>query len=183
MQPSLALYDRHTFSLPTVCAYRHKSRVRREMPDALTLLKEDHDRVKKMLAEGEKTTERGEKTRQELFEKLKTSLVAHESMEEQVLYPALKAHPKAKELTLEAYEEHHVVDLVLEELEKTPVTDEQWGAKFTVARENIEHHIDEEEGEMFSKARSVFDRAELMDLGERMEQRKAEAQRVTVGKA
>ena len=77
-------------------------------------------------------------------------------MEEEVLYPALKAHPKAKELTLEAYEEHHVVDLVLEELENTPVTDEQWGAKFTVAKENIEHHIEEEEGEMFRDIREVF---------------------------
>jgi hemerythrin superfamily protein len=63
--------------------------------DALKLLTEDHDRIKKMLADGEKTTERGEKTRTELFEKLKETMVAHESMEEQVLYPTLKAHPKA----------------------------------------------------------------------------------------
>jgi hemerythrin-like domain-containing protein len=136
--------------------------------DALTLLKEDHDRVKKMLADGEKTTERGEKTRAELFERLKESLVAHESMEEQVLYPALKANPKAKELTLEAYEEHHVVDLVLEELEQTPVSDEQWGAKFTVAKENIEHHIDEEEGEMFKICREIFSREELDQMGAQM---------------
>ena len=119
--------------------------------DVLTLLKEDHARIKKILEEGESTTERGEKTRTELFHRLKTILTAHEAMEEEVLYPALKAHPQAKELTLEAYEEHHVVDLVMEELEATPVTDEQWGAKFTVAKENIEHHIEEEEGEMFKR--------------------------------
>src|SRR3954452_4834320 len=136
--------------------------------DALTLLEEDHERIKKMLADGEKTTERGEKTRQELFEKLKETMVAHESMEEQVLYPALKAHPKAKDLTLEAYEEHHVVDLVLEELEQTPVSDEQWGAKFTVAKENIEHHIEEEETEMFKVCRDIFSRDELDQMGNQM---------------
>ena len=136
--------------------------------NALTLLKDDHDRVKKLLEEGDKTTERGEKTRTELFARLKEILTAHEAMEEEVLYPALKAHPKAKDLTLEAYEEHHVVDMVLEELEATPVTDEQWGAKFTVAKENIEHHIEEEEGEMFKTCRSVFTSEELDDMGRRM---------------
>src|SRR3954470_8728297 len=145
--------------------------------DALKLLKDDHDRVKQMLADGESTTERGEKTRTELFEKLKEALVAHESMEEQILYPALKAHPKAKELTLEAYEEHHVVDLVLEELEQTPVSDEQWGAKFTVARENIEHHIDEEEGEMFKMCRDIFSREELDRMGAKRAEIKRAARR------
>src|SRR4051812_15138817 len=136
--------------------------------DALTLLEEDHERIKKMLSHGEKTTERGEKTRTELFERLKESLVAHESMEEQILYPALKAHSKAKELTLEAYEEHHVVDLVLEELEQTPVSDDQWGAKFTVARENIEHHIEEEESDMFKMCREIFSAEELDQMGAQM---------------
>jgi hemerythrin superfamily protein len=136
--------------------------------DVLTLLKEDHDRIKRMLEDGDKTTERGEKTRTELFERLKSTLTAHEAMEEEVLYPALKAHPKAEELTLEAYEEHHVVDLVLEELEQTPVDDEQWGAKFTVAKENIEHHIEEEEGEMFRDIRELFSKDEREAMGARM---------------
>lgn len=136
--------------------------------DAVTLLKEDHDRIKKMLEEGDKTTERGEKTRTELFMRLKETLVAHESMEEQVLYPALKANPKTRDLTLEAYEEHHVVDEILEELEQTLVTDEKWGAKFTVAKENLEHHIDEEETEMFPLCRQVFSREELATMGARM---------------
>ena len=136
--------------------------------DVLTLLKEDHDRIKRMLEEGDKTTERGEKTRTELFARLKETLTAHEAMEEEVLYPALKAHTKAKELTLEAYEEHHVVDMVMEELEMTPVSDEQWGAKFTVAKENIEHHIEEEEGEMFRDIRSIFSSEEREQMGARM---------------
>ena len=78
---------------------------------------------------------------------------------------------------LEGYEEHHVVDLLMSELESLDVSDETWGAKAIVMKENIEHHIEEEEGEMFAKARQVFDRAELIDLGERMAARKLSAQR------
>jgi hemerythrin-like domain-containing protein len=142
--------------------------------DALQLLKDDHDKVKKLLADGDATTERAEKTRTELLAKIKQELTVHEDIEETIFYPALKDHPKAKELVLEAYEEHNVVDTVMGELEATQVSDERWGAKFTVMKENIEHHIEEEEGEMFKQARSVFDPDELRTLGERMAARKAE---------
>jgi hemerythrin-like domain-containing protein len=146
--------------------------------DALTLLKEDHDRVRKMLNEGEETTERAEKTRTELFSKLKTELEIHERIEEEVFYPALKQHPKARELALEGYEEHHVVDQILAELEQTPVTDETWTAKFKVAKENLEHHIEEEEGEMFKAARQALSREELQELGQRMAELKQLGQQV-----
>ncbi|HUP83913.1 MAG TPA: hemerythrin domain-containing protein [Candidatus Limnocylindria bacterium] len=149
--------------------------------DVLTLLKEDHDKVKRVLEEGDATTERGEKTRTELFTRLKTMLTAHEAMEEEVLYPALKAHPKARELTLEAFEEHHVVDMVLEELEATPVSDEQWGAKWTVAKENIEHHIEEEEGEMFRDIRELFSTDEREQMAARMAEIQALALQVQKG--
>ncbi len=144
--------------------------------DAIALLKDDHDRVKKMLAEGEETTERAEKGRTELFEKLKADMVIHERIEEEIFYPALKEHPKAKDIVLEGYEEHHVVDLLMGELEALDVSDETWGAKALVMKENIEHHIEEEEGEMFKQARQVFDAAELEELGSRMAARKASAQ-------
>ena len=78
---------------------------------------------------------------------------------------------------LEGFEEHHVVDLLMSELEAMDVDDESWGAKAIVMKENIEHHIEEEEGEMFKAARQVFDRDELEDLGRRMEQRKRSAQK------
>ncbi|HET9850977.1 MAG TPA: hemerythrin domain-containing protein [Candidatus Limnocylindrales bacterium] len=145
--------------------------------DALTLLKNDHDKVKGIMSELEPTTERAEKTRTELFAKLKTELTVHEIIEEEIFYPTLKQHPKAKEIVLEGYEEHNVVDTLMGELEALPVTDETWGAKVSVMIENIEHHIEEEEGEMFQKARQVFDRQELEDLGKAMETRKAEAMR------
>ena len=144
--------------------------------DAISLLKDDHDKVKKLLAEGEETTERAEKGRTELFAKLKEEMLIHERIEEEIFYPALKAHPKAKDIVLEGYEEHHVVDLLMGELEALDVSDETWGAKALVMKENIEHHIEEEEGEMFKQARQVFEREELVALGERMLERKASAQ-------
>jgi len=146
--------------------------------NALQLLEEDHGTVKRLLAEGEETTERAEKTRTELFERLKSLLEIHERMEEEVLYPALKAHPKSKEIALEGYEEHHVVDEILQELETTPVTDEKWGAKFTVAKENLEHHIEEEEGDMFKKSRQIFSDEELEQMGARMEEIRSLAKQV-----
>ena len=142
--------------------------------DAMSLLKEDHQKVKKMLAELESTTERGVKTREELFTRLKQELVVHEAIEEEIFYPALKEHPKTKEIALEGYEEHHVVDTVMAEIESVAYDDEKWGAKFTVMKENLEHHIEEEEGEMFKQAKQVFDRDELAQLGESMKARKEE---------
>ena len=146
--------------------------------NALTLLKEDHDRVKKMLAEGEQTTERAEKTRVELLERLKEFLVVHERIEEEVLYPALKKQPKSEDIAYEGFEEHHVVDEILAELEETPVDSPKWSAKFKVAKENIEHHIEEEEGEMFKMTRQLFDDDELEQMGTRMQEIKALAKQV-----
>ena len=145
--------------------------------DALSLLKEDHDKVKKMLDELDSTTERGVKTREELFTKVRQELEVHETIEEQIFYPALKNHPKTREITLEAYEEHHVVDTVMAEIQDLAYDDETWGAKFTVMKENVEHHIEEEEGEMFKQAKQVFDKDELTRLGEQMMARKQELMR------
>jgi hemerythrin-like domain-containing protein len=145
--------------------------------DAIALLKTDHDKVKRLLNELESTTERGVKTRTELFATIKGELTLHEIVEEEIFYPELKAHPKAKDIVLEGFQEHHVVDLLMGELEALDVADETWGAKASVMKENIEHHIEEEEGEMFRTARQVFEDGELDDLGQRMEARKQSASR------
>jgi hemerythrin-like domain-containing protein len=146
--------------------------MKEELMDAITLLKDDHEKMKKLLKELENTTERGVKTREELFTKVREELTVHEAIEEEIFYPALKEHPKAKEIVLEAYEEHGVVDMVMAEIEGLPYEDERWGAKFKVMKENIEHHIEEEENEMFKQARDVFETQELEALGERMMARK-----------
>ena len=143
--------------------------------NALTLLEQDHRKVEGILDELEPTTERAVKTREELFTRLKSELTVHEIIEEEIFYPELKSHPKAEEIVLEGFEEHHVVDLLMGELEQLDVSDETWGPKAKVMKENIEHHIEEEEGEMFKAARQVFDRQELDDLGQRMAERKQSA--------
>jgi hemerythrin-like domain-containing protein len=101
--------------------------------------------------------------------------MVHEQIEEEIFYKELRAHPKAKDLVLEGIEEHNVVDTIMGQLEVTEPTDEFWGAKFKVMRESIEHHIEDEEGEMFPTAKKVFDATELDDLGTRMQKMKKDA--------
>jgi hemerythrin-like domain-containing protein len=136
--------------------------------DAIQLLETEHRRFEEMLKQGEETTARARKGRRELLAALTAALNAHELMEERVLYPALQAHPEARDVVLEGYEEHHVADLIVEELHEVATDDEAWAAKFKVLKENIEHHIEEEEGQMFPTARGIFSREELLDLAARM---------------
>ena len=146
--------------------------------DALTLLEQDHQKVKKIMGELGKTTERGVKTREELFTKLVKELTVHEKIEEQIFYPAVKDAAKTKkleEIVAESFEEHHFVNVVIAEIQKTPYDAEEWAAKFSVMMENIEHHaFEEEEGEMFPKVRKLFSKTELADLGAQMEDLKTQ---------
>ena len=141
--------------------------------DALDLIKQDHKRLRKLLEETLKA-EGGE--REERLDHLRTELVAHERMEEEVLYPRLRDEKKAHETVLEGYEEHHVADVLLDELLDVPPETDLWKAKLKVLKENIEHHMDEEEDELFKGARAVLDREELNRLGERMAQIKRSAE-------
>jgi hemerythrin-like domain-containing protein len=143
--------------------------------DAIALLEKDHRRFEEMLKRGEKTTERAAKQRTELLNALTTELNLHELVEEKILYPALKAHPEARDIVLEGYQEHHIADVLTQELHTLPADDERWGAKFKVLKESLEHHIQEEEGEMFRQARGIFSREDLQALGAEMAKMKAEA--------
>ena len=144
-------------------------------PDALALLEADHRRIEDLFRRGEKTTARGVKTRSELLQRIDAALNAHELIEEKILYPALRVHPEAHDIVLEGIQEHHVADLILKELRALDRNDEQWGAKFKVLKEDIEHHIQEEEGPMFRTARGLFSRDELREMGVRMSKMKAQA--------
>ena len=149
--------------------------------NAITMLTDDHRAVQRLLDELETTTERGIKIRTELYDRIKEMLTVHETIEEEIFYPALREHPKAKDLVLEAYEEHDVVDSIMSQLGALPVDDETWGAKATVMIENLRHHIEEEEKEMFPTARRVFDSDELEELGQRMDARRKSAEREFAG--
>jgi hemerythrin superfamily protein len=142
--------------------------------NAFTLLKADHKKVAGILERIDETTERAVKTREELFTQLKTELDIHTRIEETIFYPALKDADETHDITLEAYEEHKVVKTLLDELESLGKDQEEWTAKFTVLKENIEHHVEEEEGEMFTKARKVLGEDGAEALGTRLEKAKGE---------
>jgi hemerythrin-like domain-containing protein len=140
--------------------------------NAFQLLKEDHQKVSGLFQQLEPTTERAEKTRTELFAKLQQELDIHAKIEESIFYPAIKQEAETREIVLEGFEEHHVVKMLLKELEALPVDTEQWTAKLKVLQENVEHHVEEEEGEMFQKARQVLSEDRINQLGARMEEEK-----------
>ena len=95
-------------------------------------------------------------------------------IEETIFYPTVKATPseELKDDVREADEEHHVVKMLMTEISAMKPEDEQYDAKVTVLKENIEHHVKEEEGEMFPLVKKRFDKARLEQLGDEMEERK-----------
>jgi hemerythrin superfamily protein len=142
--------------------------------DPFKLLKKDHKKVSDLLKRLDKTEEKDASTREKLFAQVKSELETHTQIEETVLYPALEEHEETKDITLEAYEEHKVVKTLLQELEETSKDDETWGAKFSVLKENVEHHVEEEEGEMFSKVKKALGKNEIESLGDRINEAKGE---------
>ncbi len=147
--------------------------------DAIAMLKADHEKVRGLLSQLENSSERSSQKREALLHKIAAELEIHTTIEEEIFYPAYRDAAKKKEdrkLYQEALEEHHVVDLVMPEIEETDPGTEVFSAKAKVLKEVIEHHADEEEKEMFPRARKVFEKEELRELGERMEARKAELQ-------
>jgi hemerythrin-like domain-containing protein len=150
--------------------------------NAFTLLKADHKKVAELLEKLDSTTERGVKTREELFTKLKSELDVHARIEETIFYPALEKADETRDITLEAFEEHRLVKQLLNELQSLGKDEEEWTAKFTVLKENVEHHVEEEEGEMFTKARKVLSEEDADALGTRMEKAKEEQMKAAAGK-
>lgn len=142
--------------------------------DVFDILKEDHKKVAKILKEGDETTSAAIKTREKIYEHLKKEFLAHAKMEETFFYPPLKERDETKDLILESYEEHNLVKQLLSELGDLEPEDETWGAKFSVLKENIEHHVQEEENELFSKVKKALSHKELDEIAERMQQFKKE---------
>ena len=145
--------------------------------DAIQLLKNDHKEMKALLEELAATTARAVKTRTELVGKIKTNLTAHATIEEQIFYPAYRdAGGKEQEkMYFEALEEHRAAkDLVLADLVKTDPSTEQFSGRAKVLKELIEHHIEEEEQDMFKQAKQLIEPAQLKSLGSAMHQLKDE---------
>jgi hemerythrin HHE cation binding domain-containing protein len=137
---------------------------------ATDLLKKQHREVKALFKKLEGTD--NPRMRRQLMNEMARSLEGHTLIEEEIFYPAIRGLEtrKAEEMVLEAYEEHHVVKLVLAELPRVNPEDERFEAKMTVLSELIQHHVEEEEKEMFKLAQKLG-RNELESLGEQMEER------------
>ncbi|HWO73702.1 MAG TPA: hemerythrin domain-containing protein [Dehalococcoidia bacterium] len=151
--------------MPTRSTTRRTSR---KEPEPLTMLRSDHEHVKDLFRQFESASG-AERAR--LFEEISRELQVHTKLEEEIFYPAVKSVPteEAKEIVNESVEEHNIVDFVLESMQRLSPDDETFEAKFSTLRENVEHHIQEEEKQLFKIAGRIEDPEAL---GERMRQRK-----------
>lgn len=140
--------------------------------NAIDLLKADHEKVKGILSQLSESTDRALKKRVELLDKLEMEITIHTQLEEQILYPAFKeaGGKEQEEMYYEAKEEHRTVDsLVLPDLKGTDPSAPEFAGRVKVVKELLEHHIEEEETEMFPQAKKLLGKAKLDELGEQME--------------
>jgi iron-sulfur cluster repair protein YtfE (RIC family) len=144
--------------------------------DAITLLKEDHKRVKGLFAKFDKLGERAHKQKRDVVDKIIEELSVHAAIEEQLFYPAAREWaPDTEDHILESLEEHHIVKWVLSELNGMSPDDERFDAKVTVLKENVEHHVEEEEQDWFPEVRKAMGRKALQELGTAMQKAKRTA--------
>ena len=141
--------------------------------NAFELLKADHEKVAQLF---ERLESASGKAKLGVFDQIKTELELHTQIEEKIFYPALEKPAETHELTMEAYEEHATVKTLLKELSGARTADEEWEARARELQENVEHHVDEEENELFPKADQALSEEEIEELGQRMEAEKARRQ-------
>jgi iron-sulfur cluster repair protein YtfE (RIC family) len=146
--------------------------------DAITLLREDHELLRKLSKELAETTERAVETRKKLLKRLETELTAHTTIEEELFYPAILDATddiEDKRMVAEGIEEHRACDAkVIPDLHKTDPSTIEYSGQLKVLKDYLFHHLGEEEEEMFPKVRELIGRKELQELGEKMLARKKE---------
>jgi hypothetical protein len=147
------------------------------MPEATEMLREDHQKVKALFEEFEQAEEDDEKLR--IVRTALTELEIHATLEEDIFYPAVRAHIENDSLMDEALEEHHVAKLLMGELQDMEPGDEHFDAKFKVLAESVKHHIEEEESEILPKAEEM--ELDQERLAEEMTERKQELQEQEAG--
>ena len=141
--------------------------------DAFQLLKADHRKVAQLFDQLESA---GGRAKLQVFEQIRTELELHTLIEETIFYPALEKPKETHDLTLEAYEEHDVVKKLLRDLSGSRTANDEWEAQAKVLRENVEHHVEEEENELFPKAEDVLTQDDIENLGDRMAAEKQRSQ-------
>ena len=146
--------------------------------DAIVLLKDEHQQIRKAFRAFEKAGERAETRKGELVDRIIELLTVHTYIENEVMYPRVRALlPELEDDVLESYEEHHVADVLVMELSTMKPSDERFDAKTTVLIENVEHHMKEEEDEWFPQVREGLGRKQLQEIGAEMLEKRAKAPR------
>jgi hemerythrin-like domain-containing protein len=143
--------------------------------DAIALLKADHKNVKQLLKRLAATSEDETSEREELLGEIENEVKVHTTIEEEIFYPAFKESLRSESdahVYFEALEEHHVVDLVMPEIREADLESEEFAAKAKVLKDLIEHHAEEEESQMFPKAKRAMGAAKLRELGQELQMRK-----------
>ena len=138
--------------------------------NAIDLLKSQHREVSKLFSKIEKA-ETSEKT--ELFEEIADKLAVHAAIEEHHFYPAVKAK-RTEDILLEALEEHLWIKRIIADLMELDGEDETFDAKVKVLKEQVEHHVEEEETDLFPKVKRLFDKEQLEAIGQEMSAEQAE---------
>jgi len=146
--------------------------------DALELLKQDHQAVKDLFDQIDDAEDA--KQRKRLFDQIDTQLNIHAHIEETVFYPEMQKIDELKDMVEEALEEHQEVKTLLEEIEGLDPEAEQFSASLEELMENVEHHVAEEEDEMFPKVRERCDQATLDRLGDQLESAKGKQHRQAI---
>lgn len=147
------------------------------MPNAINLLKQDHQQIRQLLDDLVGSTGRAVKKRQQLMQKIEKELAAHTQIEEEIFYPAfLESVGKQdeKRLYYEAIAAHQTVDMILARMKEADPGTPEYGGQAKVLKDLVEHHIKEEESIIFKLARSAMGKDKLDELGERLEQREQE---------
>lgn len=143
--------------------------------DAFELLSKDHREVDQLFEKIEKTDNRGTNHREELFQKLQQELELHTQVEEKLLYPEMQQHAATKALAGEALQEHGEVKQMLQEIGRLSADDDQWSEMVNELKMAVQHHVREEEGQMFPAARQELDQSRIDELGRQIEQMKQKA--------
>ena len=144
--------------------------------DAIVLLKQDHQQIRKAFRDFEKAGEGARKEKGQLVKRMIELLTIHTYLENEVMYPRVRELlPELEDDVLESYEEHHVADVLVSELDAMKPGDERFDAKTTVLIELVTHHIEEEENEWFPQVRKGLGRKALQDIGAAMERARTKA--------
>ena len=143
----------------------------------LDLLKQDHEKARYLFDRIGKSGKKTTANLQNLFSELEEELGVHMEGEERFFYSALEQHEEARAKILEAYEEHQVIKMLLGTFKSLAVDDERWGAKIKVLNDVIEHHLKEEEGEIFTLARKELDRNQMLEMAVQFMRNKREGRK------